>query len=52
MFDNLKTQIRCYKKNCRFNTNHKANCGFCMKKNIQLTNEGCMDFMKGKTNGS
>ena len=43
MLEELKTRIRCY-KNCIYNSFHKSNCGYCMKKEIQLTNEGCMDF--------
>ena len=46
-FDNIKTQVRCYRK-CIYNTFHKSNCGYCMRKEIQLTNEGCMDFSEIK----
>lgn len=35
-------RIRCYIE-CKYNTFHKANCGYCVKHEISLTHEGCMD---------
>ena len=50
MFDNVKTQIRCYKTACIYNSNHKSNCGYCIKEQIQFTNEGCMDYQNKFSN--
>lgn len=37
-----RVQIRCYRE-CRFNTFHKSNCGYCVKDSVYITKEGCMD---------
>ena len=48
MFDNVKTQIRCYRMSCIYNSAHKVNCGYCLRQDITFTNEGCMDYWKNK----
>lgn len=39
------TLIRCYRQKCKFNNNKKANCGYCKKKCVYITNKGCMDYI-------
>jgi hypothetical protein len=43
-------KIRCYRE-CRFNTFHKSNCGYCVKSNVSVTNDGCMDFERTAEQG-
>jgi predicted metal-dependent HD superfamily phosphohydrolase len=38
--------VRCYRTDCKYNEFTKTNCGYCLKIEIQLTNDGCMDYMK------
>lgn len=39
-------EIRCYRIKCKYNEFSKVNCGYCLKSEIQLTKDGCMDYIK------